>query len=82
MLELKGIEAVCGAAAAFPKNITLQKYALWMIQYCSHWDHFKAAMVRDGALQTLAEMVERFSVSANSEANLKSARATIHRLLS
>jgi hypothetical protein len=82
VFELQGIQTILAACAAFPANITLQKFALWIIQYFSYWEDFKFSIVKAGGLQTLAEMVETFaSRRDNTEAILKSARATMKRLL-
>ena len=92
--ELQGIQTVAQACAAFPKNVQLQKYALWLIQYMSYWDDFKSPIVQAGGLQILTRIVENFSASTSAECNstassdskstdniLKSARATVQRLL-
>ena len=82
VFELHGIETICAACAAFPTHITLQKYALWIIQYFSYWEDFKAPIVKAGGMQALAEMVEALAGRRdNTEAIRKSARATMKRLM-
>lgn len=80
VFELDGIQTVARACAAFPNNVLLQKYALWLIQYMSYWDDFKAPIVKAGGLQILTKIVETFSATSEkggSDTILKSARSTI-----
>lgn len=87
VFELQGIQTICEACAAYPANTTLQKYALWIVQYFSYWEDFKAPIVAAGGLEILSEMVENFSASSRCdgsqsvEAIRKSALATMKRLL-
>jgi hypothetical protein len=85
VFELNGIQTVTSACARFPSNVFLQKYTLWMIQYFSYWDDFKATIVQAGGMQALAKMIEAFSHrnddTAAIETILKSASATMKRLL-
>lgn len=82
VFELHGIQTICAACAAFPGNIALQKYALWIIQYFSYWEDFKAPIVKAGGVQALAEMVESLAGRRdNTDAIRKSAQATMKRLM-
>jgi hypothetical protein len=89
VFELNGIQAIASACASFPTNVLLQKYALWMIQYFSYWDDFRAPIIQAGGMQVLAKMIETFSANHDNnvkntaavDAILKSASATIKRLL-
>jgi hypothetical protein len=85
VFELNGIQTVASASGRFPSNVSLQKYTLWMIQYFSYWDDFKAPIVQAGGMQALAKMIETFSHrnddAAAMETILKSASATMKRLL-
>ena len=83
VFELDGIQTVAKACATFPQDVTLQKYALWLIQYMSYWEDFKEPIVKAGGLQILTKIVEAFSTCSDksSDTILKSARSTIQRLL-
>jgi hypothetical protein len=82
VLELDGIQIIAAACASFPQNLTLQKYALYNLQYMSYWDDFKEPIVAAGGLQALTEMMETFKASpSNTHAVEKSAKATMKRLL-
>jgi hypothetical protein len=82
VFELDGIQIIAAACAAFPQNLSLQKYALYNLQYMSYWDDFKEPIVAAGGLQALTEMMETFKASpSNTHAVEKSAKATMKRLL-
>ena len=78
VFEFRGIRVVCDSCRSFPTNITLRKYALWIIQYMSYWEDFKTLLVEDGGEEALVDMVECFS--GKNEAILKSVIATLNRI--
>lgn len=74
-----GIRTVCDACGSFPTNITLRKYALWIIQYMSYFGgDFNQRLVDDGGEEALVDMVECFS--GKNEPILKSVIATLNRI--